>query len=61
MIRHLLRRALYGLAVLAGVNLLTFFLFFTVNTPDDMARLKPVTTPNQAPRTVGTMLSANNQ
>jgi peptide/nickel transport system permease protein len=38
-IRHLLRRALYGLAVLAGVNLLTFFLFFTVNTPDDMARL----------------------
>jgi peptide/nickel transport system permease protein len=39
MIRHLLRRALYGLAVLAGVNLLTFFLFFTVNTPDDMARL----------------------
>lgn len=39
MIRHLLRRALYGLAVLVGVNLLTFFLFFTVNTPDDMARL----------------------
>ncbi len=39
MIRHLLRRALYALAVLAGVNLLTFFLFFTVNTPDDMARL----------------------
>jgi peptide/nickel transport system permease protein len=39
MIRHLLRRALYALAVLVGVNLLTFFLFFTVNTPDDMARL----------------------
>jgi len=38
-IRHLLRRGLYGLAVLVGVNLLTFFLFFTVNTPDDMARL----------------------
>jgi peptide/nickel transport system permease protein len=25
--------------VLLGVNLLTFFLFFSVNTPDDMARL----------------------
>ena len=25
--------------VLLGVNLVTFFLFFTVNTPDDMARL----------------------
>ncbi|MCK7501313.1 MAG: hypothetical protein MZW92_72745 [Comamonadaceae bacterium] len=25
--------------ILVGVNLLTFFLFFTVNTPDDMARL----------------------
>jgi peptide/nickel transport system permease protein len=26
-------------SILIGVNLLTFFLFFTVNTPDDMARL----------------------
>ena len=34
-----LRRALYGALVLVGVNLATFFLFFTVNTPDDMARL----------------------
>ena len=25
--------------ILLGVNLATFFLFFTVNTPDDMARL----------------------
>jgi len=33
----------------------------TKPTPPDMARLKPVTTPNQAPRTVGTMLKANNQ
>jgi peptide/nickel transport system permease protein len=39
MLNHLLRRFLYGVAVLAGVNLLTFMLFFTVNTPDDMARL----------------------
>jgi len=39
MLRHALRRLVYGLLVLAGVNLLTFALFFTVNTPDDMARL----------------------
>jgi peptide/nickel transport system permease protein len=35
----IVRRALYGVLVLVGVNLLTFVLFFTVNTPDDMARL----------------------
>lgn len=39
MIRYILRRIGYGLLILMGVNLLTFFLFFTVNTPDDMARL----------------------
>jgi peptide/nickel transport system permease protein len=39
MLIHVLRRLLYGVLVLLGVNLLTFFLFFTVNTPDDMARL----------------------
>jgi peptide/nickel transport system permease protein len=33
------RRCLYGALVLLGVNLVTFVLFFTVNTPDDMARL----------------------
>src|ERR1041384_2019259 len=33
------RRLLYGVLILIGVNLATFFLFFTVNTPDDMARL----------------------
>ncbi|MCC7151671.1 MAG: ABC transporter permease, partial [Rubrivivax sp.] len=32
-------RVSYGVLVLLGVNLVTFFLFFTVNTPDDMARL----------------------
>ena len=37
--RYLLRRGLYGLLILLGVNLFTFVLFFTVNTPDDMARL----------------------
>jgi peptide/nickel transport system permease protein len=36
---YLVRRVLYGILVLLGVNLFTFFLFFTVNTPDDMARL----------------------
>ena len=36
---YLLRRLLYGVLVLFGVNLLTFLLFFAVNTPDDMARL----------------------
>ncbi len=36
---YILRRFGYGVLILVGVNLLTFFLFFSVNTPDDMARL----------------------
>ena len=39
MIAYTVRRLLYGVLVLLGVNLITFFLFFTINTPDDMARL----------------------
>ena len=39
MLQYLLRRVGYGILVLIGVNLFTFFLFFSVNTPDDMARL----------------------
>jgi peptide/nickel transport system permease protein len=39
MLNYLVRRTLYGVLILVGVNLATFFLFFTVNTPDDMARL----------------------
>jgi len=39
MFQYIVRRSLYGLLILLGVNLATFFLFFTVNTPDDMARL----------------------
>ena len=39
MTRYIMRRVLYGVLVLIGVNLLTFVLFFAVNTPDDMARL----------------------
>jgi peptide/nickel transport system permease protein len=37
-ISYLIRRALYALPILVGVNLITFILFFVVNTPDDMAR-----------------------
>ena len=36
---YVVRRIAYGALILLGVNLATFFLFFTVNTPDDMARL----------------------
>lgn len=39
MTSYILRRFLYGILILIGVNLFTFALFFTVNTPDDMARL----------------------
>lgn len=39
MINYLLRRVVYGILILLGVNLITFVLFFAVNTPDDMARL----------------------
>jgi len=39
MIAYLLRRLLYAVPILIGVNVLTFTLFFVVNTPDDMARL----------------------
>ncbi|MDE2397478.1 MAG: ABC transporter permease, partial [Burkholderiales bacterium] len=35
----LVRRLVYAVLVLVGVNLITFVLFFSVNTPDDMARL----------------------
>ena len=37
---YILRRLLYAIPILIGVNLLTFTLFFVVNTPDDMARLQ---------------------
>ncbi|CAL1240444.1 ABC transporter permease [Candidatus Methylocalor cossyra] len=39
MIAYLLRRVLYALPLLLGINVLTFVLFFIVNTPDDMARM----------------------
>lgn len=40
MIHYLLRRLLYTLPILAGINILTFMLFFMINTPDDMARMQ---------------------
>jgi peptide/nickel transport system permease protein len=39
MLSFTFRRLVYGALILLGVNLFTFVLFFTVNTPDDMARL----------------------
>jgi peptide/nickel transport system permease protein len=35
---YIVRRFLYAIPILIGVNLLTFVLFFIVNSPDDIAR-----------------------
>lgn len=40
MIFYLLRRVFYAIPILFAINLLTFSLFFMVNTPDDMARMQ---------------------
>ena len=40
MLAYLLRRLFYAIPILIGVNLITFALFFIVNTPDDMARMQ---------------------
>ncbi len=40
MTSYLIRRFLYALPLLLGVNILTFVLFFVVNSPDDMARMQ---------------------
>ena len=39
MIAYIVRRIAYAVPILIGVNLLTFALFFVVNSPDDMARM----------------------
>lgn len=39
MLQYLLRRLLYAIPILIGVNIISFSLFFLVNSPDDMARL----------------------
>jgi peptide/nickel transport system permease protein len=40
MIHYIIRRILYAFPLLMGVNILTFVLFFVVNSPDDMARMQ---------------------
>jgi len=39
MIAYIIRRIAYAIPILVGVNLITFLLFFVVNSPDDMARV----------------------
>lgn len=36
---YIIRRILYAIPILIGVNILTFALFFFVNSPDDIARI----------------------
>lgn len=38
MLAYIIRRLLFAIPILIGVNLITFALFFMVNTPEDMAR-----------------------
>lgn len=38
MIAYIIRRVLYAIPILIGVNLLTFILFFYINSPEDIAR-----------------------
>lgn len=40
MFNYIIRRIVYAVPILIGVNLITFSLFFVVNTPDDMARMQ---------------------
>lgn len=40
MMAYIIRRLLYAIPILIGVNLITFALFFFVNSPDDMARIQ---------------------
>src|SRR3954464_4272741 len=37
---YIIRRLLYAIPILVGVNIVSFLLFFVVNTPDDMARMQ---------------------
>ncbi len=39
MMVYIIRRMLYAIPILVGVNIITFMLFFVVNSPDDMARM----------------------
>jgi ABC-type dipeptide/oligopeptide/nickel transport systems, permease components len=40
MLTYITRRLLYAIPLLIAVNILTFVLFFVVNSPDDMARMQ---------------------
>ncbi len=40
MLGYIIRRTLYAIPILIGVNLITFGVFFVVNTPDDVARMQ---------------------
>ena len=40
MMGFLIRKLAYGFLILMGINVLTFVLFFKINTPDDMARMQ---------------------
>ena len=40
MIQYIIRRFLYAFPLLIGVNILTFVLFFIINSPNDMARMQ---------------------
>ena len=40
MMTYLFRRLLYAIPILFGINVITFALFFMVNSPDDMARMQ---------------------
>jgi peptide/nickel transport system permease protein len=37
---YIVRRVWYAVPILVGINVITFALFFFVNTPDDMARMQ---------------------
>lgn len=39
MTAYVIRRLLYAIPILIGVNLITFVLFFVLNSPDEMARM----------------------
>jgi len=39
MFAYIIRRILYAIPIIIGVNLITFVLFFMVNSPDDIARV----------------------
>jgi peptide/nickel transport system permease protein len=54
MFAYLIRRVLFSVPIVAGVMLLTFFLFFVIQSPEAMARR--VLGPKATPQTVNTWL-----